>query len=278
MGALGQMKQKVLGWTDAVATPTLRSALALTTRDITVEVAGTSCLVLAPHPDDETLGCGATIARKTSAGAPVWVGFASLGTDSHQSRHLTPRQLGDIRRGEAREACRRLGVPEDHVLFLSEEDRIATAAEPITRAITAALAAAQPEEIYVVSGLDSHPDHAALNDIVLAMLEAGTIRCPVYEYPIWFWADPHAARRWLAGVARRRQVGDGAHPSRWGLFAPVAVRTEEFLPTKRQALAAHATQVTRFHDDEPWSILEDVDEGRWLARFFQARELFFKRA
>jgi LmbE family N-acetylglucosaminyl deacetylase len=269
MGFLGRAKRKLLGFTDALVTPTLRGALALATRDVTAEVAATSCLVLAPHPDDETLGCGATIARKTSAGAQVWIGFASLGTDSHRSRHLTPRQLGEIRRGEAREACRRLGVSEEQVLFLSEEDRIATAAEPLTRAITGALAAIRPEEIYVVSGLDSHPDHEALNDIVLAMVSAGTIGCPVYEYPIWFWADPQAARRWLAHIGKS---------GRRGLFAPVGVRTEDFLPRKRQALEAHATQVTRFRDDEPWSTLYDVDDGRWVKRFFQTRELFFRRA
>lgn len=247
----------------------LLQGLALATRDVTAQVAGRSCLVLAPHPDDETLGCGATIARKTSAGARVWVGFASLGTDSHTSRHLTPRQLGDIRRAEAREACRRLGVADERVLFLSEADRIASAAGPIRRAVGALLASARPAEVYVVAGLEGHEDHAALNRIVVEMMSAGEIDCPVYEYPIWFLADKHAALRWLSASM--------AGPARWGYFAPVAVRTDGFLAQKRRALEAHATQVTRYRTDEPWSILQDIDEGRWVERFFGERELFFRR-
>jgi hypothetical protein len=35
--------------------------------DVTSQTAARSCVVLAPHPDDETLGCGATIMRKLAA-------------------------------------------------------------------------------------------------------------------------------------------------------------------------------------------------------------------
>jgi len=274
MGLVGHIKGRVTERADRAAKRAVLRGLALATRDVTARVASTSCLVLAPHPDDETLGCGALIARKTAAGAAVWVAFASLGTDSHRSRHLTSQQLGDLRRAEAHEACRRLGVAPERVSVLSEVDRIATAAAPITSAIDALLSAARPQELYVVSGLDDHPDHAALNAIVIDMLAAGAIDCPVYEYPIWFWADRRAARRWLAGVGR---TAGSLGRTRGGYLAPVAVRTDGFLPQKRHALDAHATQVTRYRTDEPWSILQDIDDGRWLERFFGPQELFFQR-
>lgn len=274
MGLLGRIKRRVTEPADRIGKGALLRGLALAARDVTARVATTSCVVLAPHPDDETLGCGALMARKASAGAAVWVGFASLGTDSHRSRHLTPAQLGDIRRAEAREACRRLGVADERVVILSEVDRIATAAAPVTRAIETLLAAARPDELYVVSGLDDHPDHAALNAIVSDMLAAGAITCPVYEYPIWFWADRQAARRWLAGVGRTAKKLPRA---RGGYLAPVTVGTDGFLPQKQRALEAHATQITRYRTDEPWSILGDIDEGRWLKRFFGPHELFFPR-
>jgi len=274
MGLWGGAKRRVMERADRAGKRALLRGLALATRDVTARVATTSCVVLAPHPDDETLGCGALIARKTSAGAAVWVAFASLGTDSHRSRHLTSQQLGEIRRAEAREACRRLGVAEERVLFLSEVDRIATAAAPIAAALGALLDTARPDELYVVSGLDEHPDHAALNAIVTDRLASGAIACPVYEYPVWFWADRQAARRWLAGVGRTiAKVRD----ARGGYLAPVAVSTDGFLAQKRRALAAHATQVTRYRTDEPWSTLQDIDDSRWLERFFGPHELFFPR-
>ena len=52
---------------------TVRSALRTVARDETSTTGTRSALVLAPHPDDETLGCGATILRKVAAGTPVHV-------------------------------------------------------------------------------------------------------------------------------------------------------------------------------------------------------------
>lgn len=46
--------------------------------DVTSQTATRSCVVLAPHPDDETLGCGATITRKLVAGTPVMVVIATM--------------------------------------------------------------------------------------------------------------------------------------------------------------------------------------------------------
>src|SRR5271157_4034878 len=44
--------------------------------DMTAQTTTRSCLILAPHPDDETLGCGATIMRKLSSGSSVQVVIA----------------------------------------------------------------------------------------------------------------------------------------------------------------------------------------------------------
>lgn len=47
--------------------------------DRTATTADRPCLVLAPHADDETLRCGALIARKRASGTPVWVVVATDG-------------------------------------------------------------------------------------------------------------------------------------------------------------------------------------------------------
>src|SRR5690349_19075047 len=61
--------------------------------DVTSQAAARSCLVLAPHPDDETLGCGATIMRKRAAGTPVHVVIATDGRHSLASSELSADAL-----------------------------------------------------------------------------------------------------------------------------------------------------------------------------------------
>ena len=78
---------------------------------------GRSCLVVAPHPDDETIGCGATIARKRAAGTDTWVLVVTDGRHSHRSAQVRPLQLAALREEESRRACELLGVDPDQVRF-----------------------------------------------------------------------------------------------------------------------------------------------------------------
>jgi hypothetical protein len=77
-------------------------------------------LVLAPHPDDETLGAGGLIARLRRAGVPVTIVAI---TDGEHAYADTPN-LADIRIPEQIEALHRLGVPERmiHRLHLPDRD------------------------------------------------------------------------------------------------------------------------------------------------------------
>ena len=94
--------------------------------------AGTSLLVVSPHPDDETLCCGGAIQRVVSAGGQVSVVWITSGDAAWfdlllMSRSLFPaparaRELGEQRMGEARDATARLGVPPGGQLFLGYPD------------------------------------------------------------------------------------------------------------------------------------------------------------
>ena len=93
----------------------------------------TSLLVVAPHPDDETLCCAGVIQRVVRAGGRasiVWItsGDASFLDLLLIERSLTagaPRQraLAERRMREARAAASVLGVPADQQLFLGYPDR-----------------------------------------------------------------------------------------------------------------------------------------------------------
>ncbi|APD10490.1 MULTISPECIES: PIG-L deacetylase family protein [Thermus] len=90
-------------------------------------------LVLAPHPDDESLAAAGLMQKVLRAGGEVYIAWMTLG-DGFQwdaallDRRFRPtpedlRRLALVRMGEAKAAARTLGVPEDHLFFLGYPDR-----------------------------------------------------------------------------------------------------------------------------------------------------------
>jgi len=89
-------------------------------------------LVLAPHPDDESIACGGVLQQATVLGLPVRVVFFTYGDNNEWSfavyrKHavLEPsavRRMGLLRHDEAVAATARLGVPADRLIFLGYPD------------------------------------------------------------------------------------------------------------------------------------------------------------
>ena len=95
------------------------------------------CLILAPHADDESLGCGGLIAACCAAGRPPLVAFLTDGTGSHpNSRAYPPERLRDVRmrrRLGRRSAC--LGLSPDRAVFLEQRDTAAPHSGPAFDAV-----------------------------------------------------------------------------------------------------------------------------------------------
>jgi len=89
-------------------------------------------LVLAPHPDDEVLGCAGIIQRAVKNGIPVKIAFLTYGDNNQWSfliyrKHLVlmpkaVRLMGEMRRNEAIEASKTLGLPSENLIFLGYPD------------------------------------------------------------------------------------------------------------------------------------------------------------
>ncbi len=80
-------------------------------------------LVLAPHADDESLGCGGLVAALCEQGVPVHVWLVSDGTMSHpNSRDFPPDQRCALREAEFRQACAHLGVTASSLRFFRFPD------------------------------------------------------------------------------------------------------------------------------------------------------------
>lgn len=242
--------------------------------DVTERSARASCLVLAPHPDDETIGCGATIARKRAASSPVRVLVAADGRSSHRSAVIGPDELARRRGGEVVAACAALGVAEADVVQLGfHDDTLGSNQDQLAAAIAAQLDGMAPDEVLVASGRDWHPDHRALRR-ALDLALAGRARAPrVLEYPVWFWvhgpwdADPGGPwatlrpRPFLRGLVDLRRRSPLAE----------VVATAGFLDTKHRALRAHESQIRNLTGEPGWAVLEDA----FLSAFFLPYEVTF---
>ena len=117
-------------------------------------------LVLAAHPDDETAGCGGTMALLADAGATVEVAIATSG-EGTIGADLDPGEVARRREGEARRACGVLGSRQPR--FLSHPDGgLPSSLEVLSRDLGALVADVSPEAIFLPWFLDGHPDHQAL--------------------------------------------------------------------------------------------------------------------
>lgn len=157
-------------------------------------------LVIAPHQDDETLGCGGLIALKRDMGVPVSVIFLTDGANSHADRPdlgaMTPSDLINTRRREAVRALEILGLPGSDIHFLDAPDgRLDELPGPDKAALIGRLAAISGQsrmlEVYVPHRKDRHKDHEAVWDLVHDALARSGVEYEVYQYLIWMpWRSP----------------------------------------------------------------------------------------
>lgn len=149
-------------------------------------------MILAPHPDDESLATGGLIQQAIRRGAHIRVVFVSDGENNPWPQRFVERRWRIGPRDQARWACRRrqealaalrcLGLSENNVRFLGLPDQGLTTAllhaqEGPIGALTEALTAWPPDLLVAPSPHDGHPDHNALAILVnfaLARIGAGS--------------------------------------------------------------------------------------------------------
>ena len=166
-----------------------------------------STLVVAPHQDDESLGCGGALALLARAGGPVRVLFVSDGSKSHVgSPSYPPDRLRATREGEALAALERLGLTERDATFLRLPDgAVPQAGRPgfdeAVAAVRTLLREWRPATILLPWRRDRHADHIASWQIMRAAV--GRAAPPRFlEYPIWLWDSIEAFRAPTVGEAR----------------------------------------------------------------------------
>jgi N-acetylglucosamine malate deacetylase 1 len=129
-------------------------------------------LVIAPHPDDEVLGCGGTIARLTKAGKPVDVAILTRGMPPA----YTDVQV-DAVRAEAAAAHAELGVHKTHYLNFPAAGLDQTPQAELNGAIRDLLLEVTPDTVFVPFVGDIHIDHQLVfASVMVASRPAGGFR------------------------------------------------------------------------------------------------------
>jgi LmbE family N-acetylglucosaminyl deacetylase len=161
-------------------------------------------LVIAPHPDDESIGCGGAICLHRERADPVRVVFLTSGERGIEG--MPPDEVTALREAEAAQALGVLGV--DRMDFLRLPDLgLADHLAPGATALRRVLVADPPGLVYLPHPEDAHPDHAAALPLVraaLALVGAAAGWPELRAYEVW---TPMARYGWaedISGVMRRK--------------------------------------------------------------------------
>lgn len=140
-------------------------------------------LVIAPHPDDEAIGCGGSLCLHAARGDRVGVVFLSSGELG--LHHLPPEEACQLREKEAVAAAEILGITAWTFLRLPDWF-VGECVERAANDLRLVFDRVQPDRIYLPHPADDHPDHqAALTIVRLALRERVGAQPELLLYEVW---------------------------------------------------------------------------------------------
>jgi LmbE family N-acetylglucosaminyl deacetylase len=140
-------------------------------------------LVISPHPDDESIGCGGTLRQHVLSGDTVRVLFLTSGENGGHGR--TPELTVAVREREAHDAAQVLGVTE--LDFWRQPDGKLRATAELVERLVRVLRRRRPSIIYAPHDDEMHPDHRAATRLVRRAVSAlsENRRPEVRLYEVW---------------------------------------------------------------------------------------------
>jgi LmbE family N-acetylglucosaminyl deacetylase len=226
--------------------------------DPSVLIGKGGALVLAPHPDDESIGCGGLIAAGSERGVDIHVMVITDGSASHpKSREFPKPRLASLRENEVRAAMAELGVPDSRIAFLQLPDGKAPWRGRRFAAATAYIAeyvrARGITTIVTSWAHDPHPDHKAAYLLGCAAARRTEVR--LLCYPVWGWTLPNHV--WLpAKPVRGMRIDITRHRA-----------------AKHRAIACHRSQFSDLIQDDPTAFRLTQEH---LAAFDKPFEVFIE--
>lgn len=199
-------------------------------------------VVVAPHPDDEAIGCGGSILRHADAGDRVHVVFLTsgeLGLD-----HLEVAEAHRVREAEANAAAEVLGLAEVSFWRLADWE-LGNGVDGLVDRLADVVAREGAERVYAPHPGEWHPDHQAACAATLAATDrCGLSTWAVYGYEVWTPMPAFDRVEDVSEVMPRKLEAVGRYVSQ---LSPIDYRRGvEGLNAYRGALAARSSYAEVF--------------------------------
>lgn len=210
-------------------------------------------LVIAPHPDDETLGVGGTLLRRKSEKAKVaWLIVSGISVESGWSAEKVGERDDEIKRvGEL------FGFDETFVLDFPTTRLDQLPMSDLVAGISQVFKSFEPEEIFVPHPSDVHTDHSVVFHAVASCTK-------------WF-RYPHIKRVLAYETLSETDFGLGTDK---GFCPNVFVDIEQFLDQKLRAMEIYKSEVGAFPFPRSHEAIRALAAVRGVAAGFKAAEAF----
>lgn len=210
-------------------------------------------LVIAPHPDDEILGCGGTMARMVDEGMDVHVGIVTRGAPPAYSAESVARV-----QDEAKRAHQYLGISGTHWLDFPAAALGEVPASELNAGVGGLIRDVRPDTLFVPFLGDVHQDHQ------LAFLAAMVGARP---------RDAYAPSRILA-YETLSETNWYAPPTTPAFVPNVFIDIRVTLERKLAAFSLFESQVKAFPDERSLITIESLARLRGSMVFLHAAEAF----
>jgi LmbE family N-acetylglucosaminyl deacetylase len=215
-------------------------------------------LIVSPHPDDETIGCGGIMIARRELGLETHIVLLTNGQASHAGHpKLDVEELSRLRRNESRRAVAALAGPDAKIHFLNYSDGELDCLTPekaggLVDSLAALIERLKPGEILIPCFAEGSSEHDASHRYAVSAVARISPRPRVLEYVVWGLRNPFHL---LSAASTARAV------YRCGLGS----RRSD----KRRALRMYRTQVDAV---PPWT---DPILSKSLVSLFDTGEEFF---
>jgi len=210
-------------------------------------------IVIAPHPDDETLGVGGTLLRRKSEGASIaWVIVTTMSAESGWSIEQINKRTDEIRR-----ITQLYDFDEVYRLNFTTAQLDMIPMSDLVSAMSDVFKTFQPEEVFMPHPADVHTDHRFVFDAVSACVK-------------WF-RFPSVKRVLAYETLSETDFSLGTDQA----FRPnVFVDIENFLSEKLRAIDIYASEVSEFPFPRSHEAIQSLAKLRGAASGFKAAEAF----